>query len=101
MLAARVPIGHSAGDHLKGDPAEPSRHSDANVAMVYILDPPSRRQDAKVLILSDQVLGNDESRSPQIAVGVPHQPAIRAIDLVALIPRGYRPALVVIARALT
>ena len=43
-----------AGDHLKGDSAEPSRHSDANVAMVHILDPPSRRQDTKA-IASEQL----------------------------------------------
>ena len=51
------------------------------------LSPPSGGQDAKVLVLSDQVLGNDENRSSQLAVGVPHQAAVGAIDLVALIPR--------------
>ena len=73
FLGAGVPKGHSAGHHLEGDPAEPARHSHADVAGVRLLEPPSRGQDAKVLVAPDQVVGNHEDRASQVVVGVSHQ----------------------------
>ena len=72
---------------MEGNPAEPAANSDADIAGVRLLDPPSRGQDPEVLIAPDQVVGNDENRTPQVVVGVSHQRTIGMIDLVALVPR--------------
>ena len=69
LLSARMPKGHSTGHHVKGDPAEAAADSDADVAGIRLLDPPSRGQDSEVLIAPDQVVGNDENRTPQVVVG--------------------------------
>ena len=82
-----MPKGHSTGHHLEGDPAEPACHSHADIASVRLLEPPSRGQDAEVLVAPDQVVGNDEDRTPQVVVGTSHQRTVWMIDLVALVPR--------------
>jgi hypothetical protein len=82
-----VPKGLLAGHHLEGDPAKPARYPDTDVAGVRILEPPSRSQDAKVLVAPDQVVGNDEDRTTQVAVGTTHQRTVGVINLVALVPR--------------
>ena len=55
---------HLTGHHVKCDPAESAAYSDADVAGIDILGPPSRGQDCEVFIASDQVVSNDENRSP-------------------------------------
>src|SRR5271155_613659 len=87
FLSARVPKAHLSGHYLEGDPAKPARYPDTDVAGVRILEPPSRGQDAKVLVAPDQVVGNHEDRTTQVAVGATHQRTVGVIDLVALIPR--------------
>jgi hypothetical protein len=59
-----MPKGRSTGHHVKGDPAEAAACSDADVAGIRVLDPPSRGQDSEVIIAPDQVVGNDENRTP-------------------------------------
>ena len=73
LLSAGMPKGHSAGDHLEGDPAEPAADPDADIAGVRLLEPPARGQDAEVLVAPDQVVSNHEDRTPQVVVGVSHQ----------------------------
>ncbi len=87
FLGARVPIGHSSGHHLEGDPAEPPPHSHADIAGIHLLEPPSCGQGSEVLVAPNQIVGDDEDRTPQVVVGASHQGTVWAIDLVALIPR--------------
>ena len=87
FLSARMTKCHSTGHHVKGDPAEAAAYSNAYIAGICVLGPPSRDQDSKVLIAPDQVVSNDQDRTPQGVVGQAYQRSVWAIDLVTLIPR--------------
>ena len=87
VFRARMPKGHSTGDHVKGNPAEAAAYPDSDVAGIRVLEPPSRDQDPEVLVAPDQVVSNDENGTPQVVVGVSHQRSVGMINLVALVPR--------------
>src|ERR1700679_1272106 len=92
VLRARMPKGHSAGDHVKGDPAEAAADPDADVADIRVLGPPSGDQDSEVLVTPDQVVGDDENGTPQVVIGVSHQRSVGIINLAALGPGGDKTA---------
>ena len=96
--AAGVAVGRAAGHHLVGDAAEPPGHADADVAGVLALQLPAGGQDAEVVVVIDQVVGDHHDGPAEPAVGAADQLAVGAIDRVALVPRGYIPARPVIAR---
>ena len=91
LPCARMPERHPPGHHLVGDPAESTGDLDTQGARILALEPPSRGQDREVFIAFNQIICNHQDRAPQVAVGVPHQRTVAAVNLIALIPRGEQP----------
>ena len=93
-----MPKGHLAGHHLEGDPAEPSAHPHADVAVYAFLSrqPAARTTNRSLRLIRLSAIMRIARRRSWLALS--HQGTVWAIDLVALIPRRVQTGLPVTAR---
>ena len=77
-----------AAHHLEGDPRESAGHPDANIAGIFALIAPFRRQNPEMVVAADQRVSGQEQRLAESAMAALCQRSGGVIDLIALVASG-------------
>jgi hypothetical protein len=78
------------GDHMKGNAAEAHGDADANGPRIMPGKGPARLKRPEVIVAFDKIVSDEHQHGAERAIAALAKRSIRAIDLVALIPRGTK-----------